>query len=136
MLRSVVVGFADKKEWATEIINELWSEATQAKRSRLFPEDFLIYWETNNRMAARALGLLNMSYQPHAMRHAGPSWDVYEGKIDVLGAQQRGRWLALESCRRYSRPAMLRRQIPKIQLAQRNAAMALLPFLAATARSV
>jgi len=47
--------------------------------------------------------------QPHMMRHGGPSHDLYSGASSRPDIQTRGRWLCLESTRRYAKPAgMLR----------------------------
>ncbi len=46
---------------------------------------------------------------PHELRHTGPSHDFYYHKVSVAELQWRGRWMAVESCRRYSKPAKMLR---------------------------
>lgn len=55
-------------------------------------------------------GREHMVLSPHSLRHAGPSHDMLHNGASMHDAQWRGRWLCLESRRRYSKPAKLHRQ--------------------------
>ena len=48
---------------------------------------------------------------PHGLRHAGPSHDAVVHKAAVHDLQCRGRWLSIESCRVYTKPAALLRSV-------------------------
>jgi hypothetical protein len=67
---------------------------------------------------------------PHSMRHAGPSIDMYDGLTTLAEVQTRGRWLSADSGRRYAKPAGLLRQLKKLSSAvlAEAAAFRNLPF--------
>ena len=73
------------------------------------------------RDAVQMLGLAPLVLSPHSLRHGGPSLDVYQGALDLEGARARGRWLVLNSCKRYAKSATLLRQVAKLSLEQRRA---------------
>ena len=54
---------------------------------------------------------LRFKILPHGMRHAGPSHDAVVHHVRIEDIFTRGRWLALDSCRRYAKPAALLRQL-------------------------
>ena len=120
--QSVVVGFAWRKPFVVNMLKELYDEAMHRGGGRLFPENFLCAWEACNRRSANRMQLRGFSVSPHGMRHAGPSWDVYEKLADLPAVQSRGRWLALQSTRRYSKSASLLRQVKKLSVEQRTEA--------------
>ena len=73
---------------------------------RVFPEWDLPGLELAFRGFSASEGI---KLTPHALRHAGPSHDFYYHEVPVTELQWRGRWLATESCRRYSKPAKMLR---------------------------
>ncbi len=61
----------------------------------------------------------------HMVRHAGPSHDAHYNKVGIEDIRIRGRWMCIESCRRYSKPAKLLRALaalPAPMLSQANRA--------------
>ena len=61
---------------------------------------------------------LNIKVVPRAMRHAGPSHDAFHNKMTLQDIQSRGRWLCVESCRTYMKPAALLRSVANLNRAQ------------------
>jgi len=59
---------------------------------------------------------------PHGLRHAGPSHDHYYHNVAIQDLQVRGRWLALQSCRRYAKPSQMLRQLAALTASQRRRA--------------
>ena len=51
---------------------------------------------------------------PHGLRHTGPSHDFAVHKAGLHDIQLRGRWLATQSCRRYTKPACLHRGLARL----------------------
>jgi integrase len=62
--------------------------------------------------------LKKVGFTPHCLRHGGPSHDVYYHGSTLSAVQQRGRWLAAASVRRYAKPAMLLRRLSLLTDAQ------------------
>ncbi len=56
------------------------------------------------------------------LRHAGPSHDFYYNQSPIQQLQWCGRWLAVESCRRYTKPARMLRGLALLQTAQKERA--------------
>ena len=52
---------------------------------------------------------LGFKIVPHGLRHAGPSHDAMVHKASMVDLQCRGRWLSMESCRIYTKPAAVLR---------------------------
>ena len=77
------------------------------KNSRIFSTITLASLEKHFRAVS---SLWRFHCTPHALRHAGPSHDFYEHGAAIHDLQLRGRWMASESCRRYTKPARLLRQ--------------------------
>eukprot|EP00972_Heterocapsa_arctica_P050541 7432125-Heterocapsa_arctica.AAC.1 len=73
-------------------------------------------------MATAACDLCALRLDPHSVRHVGPSIDSYEKRLSPPEVQARGRWRCVESCRRYSKPAALLRQVAKLSRQQLNEA--------------
>ena len=59
---------------------------------------------------------------PHGLRHTGPSYDFATHKSPLHDLQLRGRWLAIESCRRYAKPARLLQGVAVLSKKQRDRA--------------
>ena len=72
----------------------------------LFPDITLPLWEAWCRQFSSAEKL---KISPHCLRHGGPSHDVYHHQATIQDVQWRGRWMAVESCRRYTKPAKMLR---------------------------
>ena len=51
---------------------------------------------------------------PHSLRHGGPSHDFHYHGVELASIQARGRWHSAASVRRYSKPAMLLRQLRRL----------------------
>jgi len=59
----------------------------------------------------------NLKVIPHGLRHCGASHDAFHD-VSLVQVQQRGRWLCLESCRRYSKPSKLLRALSRMNYDQ------------------
>ena len=66
----------------------------------------------------KTLQFVSLRADLHAPRHVGLSTDFMNKALDLNAIQCRGRWLCLESVRRYSKPASLLRSIHKATDAQ------------------
>ena len=115
----VVVG-AHGRGWVVRIL-ELLHRAALPDRL-LFEGLCLASVEALFREASVHLGF---GLVPHGLRHLGPSHDrvVHGAAIDDV--QARGRWLCVESCRHYSKPAAILRSVRKLTADQLRRAAAL-----------
>ena len=105
---SVLVGF-NKRAWAVDIVKTLYHKLLKPS-DKLFLGLTLAQWERAYRHGVRACQLEALRITPHSNRHSGPALDVYENALTLEGARARGRWAAIESCRRYAKFATLLRQ--------------------------
>ena len=55
--------------------------------------------------------ILGVKVLVHGLRHVGPSHDAVANKMSIEDIQVRGRRMSLESCRHYTKPAALLRQL-------------------------
>jgi hypothetical protein len=78
-----------------------------AVKEFLFPGVTLALWE---KWCRAFVAEYKVTMTPHCLRHGGPSHDMYFHQASVQDVQWRGRWLAVESCRRYAKPAKMLRQ--------------------------
>ena len=101
-----VVGILDRN-WVCNVVDALYSAAA-SDDDFLFGSLTLNSLESMFRESSRVLGIKIL---PHGLRHAGPSHDAVVNKMSIEDIQVRGRWLSLESCRHYSKPAALLRQL-------------------------
>ena len=124
---SVTVGFAGR-DWASLILAALY-RSTSCESDLLFGDLGLGEVEKFCRIAAKQLKL-PVRVDPHSMRHAGPSIDMYNGVTTLAEVQTRGRWLSADSVRRYAKPAGLLRQLKKLSstVLCEAAAFSSLPF--------
>ena len=108
---SVVVGLPPR-DWAVTLLTALHKRARP--EGRLFGNLNLVLYERLLRKASAACHVSSLRVDPHSLRHAGPSIDSYEKRLSLPEIQSRGRWRCGESCRRYSKPAALLRQVNKL----------------------
>ena len=106
----VMPGFNGRR-WAVALLQALYE--TCGPDGRLFRGLTLARAEAAVRAARRTLDL-GVSVDLHGARHCGPSHDAYFFKTELAVIQARGRWVLLESCRRYNKPAKLSRQLSKL----------------------
>jgi len=64
--------------------------------------------------AASALGLEELEMVPYGARHSGASSDRSSGARSLIEVQQRGRWAALSSVRRYEKAPRILEQLRKL----------------------
>jgi integrase len=98
-----VVGAHDR-QYVRDLVEALVT--TSSCNEKVFSPLELPLWEKMFRDFSKAEGL---KVTPHGLRHTGPSHDFHVHKEPLHGLQLRGRWLAIESCRRYTKPARLLR---------------------------
>ena len=101
-----VVGIFDR-EWVCNVVSALYFAAA-SDDDPLFGSLNLAGLESMFRECSRTLGIKIL---PYGLRHAGPSHDAVVNKMSIEDIQARGRWMSLESCRHYSKPAALLRQL-------------------------
>ncbi len=77
-----------------------------ADKEFLFPGITLVLWE---KWCRAFVAVDKIPLTPHCLRHAGPSIDIYYHQASIQDVQWRGRWMAVESCRRYAKPAKMLR---------------------------
>jgi integrase len=116
---SVIVGLPPRT-WAPTLLAKL--VGTAGHDGRLFRSLTLPKYERLMRTATAACDLCALRVDPHSVRHVGPSIDSYEKRLSPPEVQARGRWRCVESCRRYSKPAALLRQVAKLSRQQLNEA--------------
>ena len=95
--------------------------ATRSSGERIFDTLSLAALEKNYREFCKAEGV---KMSPHSLRHAGPSHDHYFNGMTLQDIQLRGRWQALDSCRRYAKPSRMLRQLAALSASQRLRAAA------------
>ena len=105
---SVVVGAHDRG-WACDLLALLAKDLPADKP--LFRGLSLELLEKMYREMSKALGFPMVA---HGLRHVGPSHDSLVHKVSVEDIQQRGRWVSLESCRIYTKPASLIRSLARV----------------------
>lgn len=110
-------------------VNELLSALVlkRAAGSRLFGPLTLPILD---KLVSQHRHALPFDFTPHGIRHAGPSHDMYFNKAQLDWVQARARWKALESCRRYAKPAALLRRLKMLTDEQLKAAAELEKTLA------
>ena len=101
-----VTAGAHGRDWLPALLEALYKRAkpkgklfrglTLAKLDRLLSE------------FSEATGLKLVA---HMVRHSGPSHDAFYFKVPIEDIRVRGRWVCVESCRRYMKPAMLLRAL-------------------------
>ena len=105
---SVVVGAHDRG-WACDLLELLVRDLPADKP--LFRTLTLSNLERLYREMSKALDFPMVA---HGLRHAGPSHDSLVHKMSIEDIQQRGRWVSLESCRIYTKPASLVRSLGRV----------------------
>lgn len=70
------------------------------------------------------LGLRELEPTPHSPRHSGPSNDILHGRMQLMDAQKRGRWVSASSVQRYEKHARVLRQMERLSPVQRRRAAA------------
>ncbi len=82
---------------------------------KVFAPLSLPHWEKMFRAFSKEEGV---RMTPHGLRHTGPSHDFHAHKTPLHSLQMRGRWLCIESCRRYAKPARLLRGVAALSKGQ------------------
>ncbi len=95
--------------------------ARRSTGERIFETLSLPALEKNYREFCKAEAV---KMSPHLLRHAGPSHDHYFDGMTLQDIQLRGRWQALDSCRRYAKPNRILRQLAALSATQRLRAAA------------
>lgn len=105
----VVVGHHERT-WAVDIVKVLVRRA-KADTALLFDGLDLAALEEAYRAASADL---KVCVVPHGMRHGGPSHGSVVHGDELAQVQTRGRWLATDSCRHYTKPASLLRKLKEL----------------------
>jgi integrase len=82
---------------------------------KIFAPLSLPHWEKMYREFSKEEGV---RMTPHGLRHTGPSHDFHAHNVPLHSLQMRGRWLCIESCRRYAKPARLLRGVAALSRGQ------------------
>ena len=103
---TVLVGNANPER---NFVARLLALVHRPAASLLFHGLALHRYEKLVRSTSEQLGFDWLRLSPHMFRHGGPSRDALVGTMTLQQIQQRGRWKALESVRRYEKHAKLLR---------------------------
>ena len=105
--------------WVPNLLNALRLRARR-QGSRLFHVDLpqlraLLHRHSHD------LDLSQLNMTPHCLRHGGPSTDRLLNARSLQDVQRRGRWLAMDSVRRYEKHGRLLRQLNRMNWSQLSA---------------
>ncbi len=110
------------RPWLKSLMRALLASAAAGPSSRLFPSLTLARYEKLFQEAVTATNLTALSLTPHMLRHGGPSEDLLHQHRTLAQVQERGRWAAAASVRKYGKACRVFRQLAKIPKKQHRAA--------------
>ena len=112
---TIMVGEATSRRWVVDILVALYRRCSGHQQ--------LFFGLTHSafrgllRLGSARAGL-PFIILPHGLRHGGPSHDAFHGHHTLRRIQQRGRWAAWESVRRYEKHGRLLKLTGKLNHAQ------------------